>query len=478
MQPGTEGRIRWAAFLGYAGVLALLTARHGLWLDELQHWCMARDSGSFHELFHITRNDGHPPLWHLLLFALTRFTKDPMAMQVLHGAIASGSAALVLWRAPWPWWQRVMFVFGYWSLFEFGVLARNYAPTVLFMLLAADEQHRRGITWRWALWLALMSASHVWGIAVAVAWCAAILLSGKRVKAWPYALSGLVIASLLFWRCIPADPLPSGPLLGGTPLPNALARVATITTQGLLPWPDLLQDRPWNHNILHERGRWLSLVLGTTLLSAIALGAPRGRWQRVFLLLAIGAGTVLPILGGFYTTRHYAPAFFAMAVTWWIADGASFSLMGRRLWTLLLTAQFIGGLLCVAMLFVSPPLSRINELPATLEARSLDDVPVVVEAYTASASVSGHLQRPVYLTTVQAMGSYCDWSAPDFVQDPPELVQRLEHLPWSRFLWCTHRPELADNVGNALGAEVVLVHDLSNAQIPTERITVFDVRRP
>lgn len=142
MAPATERRLIALAFVLYCAVVSGMTFLHGMWLDELQHWCLARDGGSLAELFHNTRNEGHPPLWHLLLFGITRFTADPAWMQVLHTAIGVCTAAVVLWRAPFVWWWRVLIVFGYFFLFEYTVVARNYGLALLFMLVAADVRHR------------------------------------------------------------------------------------------------------------------------------------------------------------------------------------------------------------------------------------------------------------------------------------------------------------------------------------------------
>ena len=74
--------------LAYVAVAALLVAsmwRHEMWRDELQAWMIARDSTSLGDLFgHNMRYEGHPGLWHLALFVLTRVTDNPVAMQALH----------------------------------------------------------------------------------------------------------------------------------------------------------------------------------------------------------------------------------------------------------------------------------------------------------------------------------------------------------------------------------------------------------
>ena len=70
--------------LGFVGVL-----NHELWRDEAEIWIIARDSGTLSELLVNMGTEGHPALWYLLNFLLTRATTDPLAMQLLQG-VAGG----------------------------------------------------------------------------------------------------------------------------------------------------------------------------------------------------------------------------------------------------------------------------------------------------------------------------------------------------------------------------------------------------
>src|SRR5437660_396106 len=65
-----------------AGFLGILN--HEMWRDELQSWLIARDSRTVGELLQNMRYEGHPAFWYVCLFAITRFTHDPLAMQVFH----------------------------------------------------------------------------------------------------------------------------------------------------------------------------------------------------------------------------------------------------------------------------------------------------------------------------------------------------------------------------------------------------------
>ncbi|HPS78925.1 MAG TPA: hypothetical protein PLS53_12280, partial [Thermoanaerobaculaceae bacterium] len=112
-------------------------ASHEMWRDELQAWLLARDSGSLLDLWQNTRYEGHPLLWHLLLFVQTRVWASPVAMQVLNWVLATAGATLILHRAPFPFFLRLAVVFSYLPFYEYGVISRNYAATFLCLMLFA-----------------------------------------------------------------------------------------------------------------------------------------------------------------------------------------------------------------------------------------------------------------------------------------------------------------------------------------------------
>jgi hypothetical protein len=73
---------------------------HEMWRDELHCWLVARDSAMPWDVVHNRAYDGQPPLWYLLLWILERITHDPIAMQVVHVAIAASVVWVFASRAP------------------------------------------------------------------------------------------------------------------------------------------------------------------------------------------------------------------------------------------------------------------------------------------------------------------------------------------------------------------------------------------
>src|SRR5215218_6745393 len=113
------GRSRFAAAVTLA---FLVVAGLGVLRDEMQAWMFAADSASPAEMLHAMRYEGHPPLWHLLLFLVSRLTRHPQAMQLLNLLFATASVWLFARWAPFPRRIRALFAFGYFPLYEYGVI--------------------------------------------------------------------------------------------------------------------------------------------------------------------------------------------------------------------------------------------------------------------------------------------------------------------------------------------------------------------
>src|SRR5690349_21352468 len=73
---------------------------HEMWLDEMHHFLLARDSSSLGELAFNARYDGHPLLWDSLLYFLTCFSRNPFYMQLLNILISVAAVIIFLRNTP------------------------------------------------------------------------------------------------------------------------------------------------------------------------------------------------------------------------------------------------------------------------------------------------------------------------------------------------------------------------------------------
>src|SRR5688500_2940592 len=123
-RPALSARAFTLLLVGAYFVMALAgVLRHELWQDEAQACLIARDSVTLHDLFLSMRSEGHPALWHLSLWVLTRFWHDPLGMQLFHLAIATASAAVFVACSPFSRLQKTFFVLGYFALYEYAVIS-------------------------------------------------------------------------------------------------------------------------------------------------------------------------------------------------------------------------------------------------------------------------------------------------------------------------------------------------------------------
>ena len=153
----------------YGLALAVLLAHHEMWADEIQAWLLARDSGGVLDLLANLKYEGHPPLWYLLLMPLTRMTNDPSVMQALHWIIALSAIYVIVRHAPFTALQRALLPFGYYPLYEYGVISRNYALGLLCAAAACSLFRRwRQTPWRLGAILFLMSLTSLHACILAI----------------------------------------------------------------------------------------------------------------------------------------------------------------------------------------------------------------------------------------------------------------------------------------------------------------------
>jgi hypothetical protein len=146
--------------------------RHEMWRDELQAWMIARDSATPAELLRNARHESHPALWHVPLYGVSRATRDPRGMQLLHLCIATGAVCLFVRAAPFSRVQKVLCALGYFPLFEYGIISRSYSlGMALLFLFCALCCMRADIIWI-ACTLALLCQTNLIGLLLAV--CAAV----------------------------------------------------------------------------------------------------------------------------------------------------------------------------------------------------------------------------------------------------------------------------------------------------------------
>ena len=288
-----EPRSHRGLLLGILIVASVVTAlglrAHAMWFDELQAWNIARASHSLGDLYTNLRYEGHPILWYLPLYALTRFTGNPHSMQVVQWAVATGTFALVLFRAPFSVPIRVAVIAGYCFAFEYGVITRSYGLSALLLIAALVLLGRPQPSWTWGgTMLVLLAWTSLPG---------AVLGDrgggrggvGRSRRHFVFVGAVLGAAAVSAYTCIPPSDFSSfAPGLGGSAskfgagAPVHLASAVAGAWRGLIPIPASVGE--WNSNVLDRfpGGVWLEALLAIGLFVVIlrALRATRSSRGR------------------------------------------------------------------------------------------------------------------------------------------------------------------------------------------------------
>jgi hypothetical protein len=166
----------------YLGLLAawmviVITAsfQHELWRDEVRAFSIAIGVDSPFKLLSALKDEGHPGLWHLLLYIGYSLTHSVYILQSIALSIAFLLVALFLFRSPFPLWVKVMFVFSIFPVYEYSVMARNYGISMLlFFIFACAYKERQKHPWLLGLILGLLANTNAHSL----------ILSGILAAVW------------------------------------------------------------------------------------------------------------------------------------------------------------------------------------------------------------------------------------------------------------------------------------------------------
>jgi hypothetical protein len=409
-------------------VCAFTLPFHEMWRDELQAWLIARDSRTLGDLFAGFRYEGHPAVWYLLLYGVTRFTHRPEAMQVLHLAIAALAVFVFARAAPFPKWAKLLFSLGYFTVYEYGVIARNYSLGLVFLYAAAALfPRRRDHPWALGLLLGLAAHTSVLALLVSAAFAGTVLvepfLEGEaRARITPAAKTfGLAfVVMLIAYRLVqlPADSGFAEPLdLEWSRL--RLEQILGAFSQALLPIPGgrSTWGELWLETVSHHVAPALTFVLGACMLPYFI------RRKVGFVMLAAGSSVLLFF---FYTRldgslRHHGFFFVNLVLAVWLAEAAAAEqwatavpsrekiAMGPLFASLAMLVLVLHAVLAAVSVGqdVALRFSAGRATAALLEAERLDEAPLVGDRDYSLPPVLGYLgQRTVYYPYTRRFGSF------------------------------------------------------------------------
>lgn len=211
-------KIEWTVFVLFTVSLAIVSFFHEPWFDEAQAWQIARCASLREILFELPHYEGHPALWHLMLFLPARLGFPYELSLALFAFLAiSASGWLLLFRSPFPMAVRCLLPFHYFIFYQNGVISRPYGYMMFaFLLLALFFETRNERPWRFVFTLAFLCALSGYGIVLAGGISVVWLMEILRRRQWKMFIADfwkeksvralmvlLVIAILLILQILP-----------------------------------------------------------------------------------------------------------------------------------------------------------------------------------------------------------------------------------------------------------------------------------
>jgi len=417
-------------FLVVAGITS---ANHEMWRDELQSWLISRDSSSPLAIFHNIRYEGHPFLWFLLIWPFTRITDSPEVIQLVNVLFAAAAIFVIGAFAPVSRWARGAVAFGYFPLYEYGSIARNYAIGLLALVsFCAIFPHRRkkplvaGVL----LFLAANASLHACILAVAAVVVLALELlryppePSSRASAWTgigIACGGIALS--IFQMIPPAD---TGFAAGWnfTLDGSVLEQVLQTITNAYLPLrktgPDFWESGLFASVPLYDRYTYIGGLIFFTLASLSLIRRPAA--LAYYLTGSLGLLLFFYIkYSGFI--RHHGFLFISFCTAVWLARTMNpialpKPLNAAGLWAercmavlapIILTAQIAGATIAVAAenkYVFSAAKSTAN----VIRQNKLDSLPLVAGEDFMTVAVIGYLNKNrVFYPSGRRWGSYIIW---------------------------------------------------------------------
>lgn len=428
MEKETTYLISLTAIYFIASLIGIL--HHELWLDEAHHYLLARDSNSFIELIQNTRYEGHPILWNTLLYGITRFSLNPFWMQLLHILISTSAVFIFLRKAPFNWIFKTLFIFGYFMVFEYNLISRNYGLGVLFLFLAcAVFKDRNSKFVLLAFYLAIASNTHLMFSVIAFALFITLIIEHYQNNQlfnaknfMGYLVFSLGLASIIIqikttnssWLLDPIEKMP---------VAERLIKGYGSLFKGLINIPDFRTIHFWNSNLIVNSNRTLAAVFALLIYFLPLLLFFKNRKTLFFVYTALIGTQIFFFITQRAATRFQGITFIIIIIALWIENyypaeqyrwkeyfnSLKLTIFQKPIVYGLLVIQLFSGIYAYAM-DIAHPFSSAKE---TIDFTKTDKFKhkEIITVTCDGTLLSAYLEKKIYFLCDQSLQSFCRWDA-------------------------------------------------------------------
>jgi hypothetical protein len=414
----------WVVFLIYIALLSFVFSRHEIWSDELHSWNIAKASTTLADVIYNARYEGHPPVWYVILWSISRVTADMVWMQLAQWLIITSAVFMLIFFSPFPIFTRILIPFGYFFLFEYAVLSRNYAMALLlaFCICLVIRSHLKYRVPLYYVLLFILANTHLLALILAGSLHLYFLLLNKEKACKPgvlllHCVLGLVVLfPALYFIFPPSDSILSFQrYVSRMHIKEQLTGILLTPFRSFLPIPAWWEYHFWNTQFLlvaQERYRllkWLTLLVSLAL-PFLAFFILRGNRKSLVVFIANLAVTLtIAIILPLFNVRYTGFIYIGFIVAYWLYHTET--LPGRKisyLVNILLAVQIIAGIVAISG-DIRYPFSNVryaNEM--------LKEVPPgekLVTDFLGADVLSAYTGKAFYCVELQRELSFIQWKA-------------------------------------------------------------------
>ena len=415
--------VLWSVFIIYLIISGYTIFNHELWLDEIHSWSIAKGSGSFLDLINNTRYEGHPPLWYTIMWLLSKFTHDLSYLQAIHFIIASFIIFLILFRSPLPIVQKMLLPFGYFFLYEYAAISRNYAIGVLLafcicIIMRKSFKHKSILYYTL---LFLLSNTHLLGLILAASFHVYFLLLQieNRIKTRSIVLhvcTGLLISlPAIYFIFPPSDSeLNMDFWLNRWDFPRVLA-FGQSPLLSFFPVPAWWNYNSWNTQFLleakNEYGvlRFINFFISIAILvSAFFILKANKKSAMLFATNFLLSLIVSVVIFSLNSPRYSGFLFISLVVSYWLHCYEFTPLRKQQLlFNILLSIQIIAAVFSISkdIRFPFSNSYKVNEL-----IREVPENELLVTDYRGLITVKAFTNKSLYCIDLQKEVAFVLWN--------------------------------------------------------------------
>ncbi len=458
-------------------VLSLIgILNHEMWRDETQAWLIARDSLTLSDLYENLKFEGHPALWHLCLFIITKFTHNPFAMQFFHILIATAIVWIFVKLSPFNILQKALFTFSYFPFFEYNLISRNYSLGLLFVFIFCYlfTSKKRNYILLFSS-LALLANTNVYGLLICLCSSATLIIDTIRIyridksqlnrKQIKNLKMGLIVLCLgiglslfqLAPLAIQDTAKDINDNIGEIGEETVVSKFDFLLTMlrrlgyslraiwySYIPIPNFFEYHFWSQNLV-SISSFLILLSSFASLFLLIFSIILFLDKPIVLFLYLSGNFTIILFTWLKwqgTLRHHGNLFILFLACIWISKfsekaydvprslqkiSAYFKKFQKKIITAILLIQMVSGLYAYSMDLIYP-FSKSRIAANFIKKEQLSEKFIIGDRDTIISPISAYLDKKIYYVAYDQLGSFFNNPQIKFIKNQSQLINKVNRV--------------------------------------------------